>query len=283
MRNRRLIFLLLATVLCVLILPPLLSYIKSAAPSDFYSHIYFIPIVSGYMIFRERKALFAGAMSAHWLGIVLMIGGGFGLLMSRLIRVNPDVVLPIFTLAGLSLFLGAYLVLFGKTDTPRSLFPLLFLVFLVPIPSPILNTVVHALVVGSTFMTQVLFRVLSVPFVPHGAVIDLPGFSIEVAQECSGIRSSLALLITTVLAGHLFLRRGKTQLLLALFVVPVAMLKNAIRIVTLSLLGGFVDMRILKGGFLHRSGGFVFFGIGLFVMGLILLIIRGLDDGKQSY
>ena len=158
---------------------------------------------------------------------------------------------------------------------------MLFLLALVPVPASILNAVVHALVVGSTFMTQVLFRALSVPFVAHGAVIDLPGFSIKVAEECSGIRSSLALLITTLLAGHLFLEKGKTQLFLALFVVPIAMLKNAIRIVTLSLLGGFIDMKILDGGYLHRSGGFIFFGIGLFIMGLILLILKGLD-GKHK-
>jgi len=203
--------------------------------------------VSGYLIIKERNDLFAGGISAHWLGIVLIMGGALGHLVGRSLG-RLDAGRSLFTLAGVAFFIGAYLILFGKTDRPRSLFPLLFLLALVPVPASILNAVVHALVVGSTFMTQVLFRALSVPFVAHGAVIDLPGFSIKVAEECSGIRSSLALLITTLLAGHLFLEKGKTQLFLALFVVPIAMLKNAIRIVTLSLLGGFIDMKILDGG-----------------------------------
>jgi len=265
-----------------MVLPPLISFVRSTSLSDFYSHIPFIPFVCGYLIFRERKELFAGTMSPHGFGIVLMAAGSFGLLAGRSIGGSADAGLSVFALSGIAFLTGAYLVLFSRTDKRGSLFPLLFLLFLVPIPASILNTVVHALVVGSTFMTQTLFRALSVPFVAKGAVIDLPGFSIEIAQECSGIRSSLALLITTVMAGHLFLRKGKSQLLLAIFVVPVAMLKNAIRIVTLSLLAGFIDMRILKGGYLHRSGGFVFFGIGLFVMGLILLILKGQESDRDS-
>lgn len=282
MHKNRTIFFLILAVLSVLVLPPLLSFVKHARPVDFYSHIPFILLVGGYLLFKERKELFAGAISAHGVGIGLMLFGAIGLLAGRSLGIDRDIGISLITLAGLVFCIGAYLVLFGRSGKRPGLFPLLFLFFIVPIPASILNTAVQSLVLGSTYMTQVLFRALSMPFAPDGAIIHLPGFSIEVAQECSGIRSSLALLITTVLAGHLFLRKRWTKSLLALFVVPVAIFKNAVRIVTLCLLAGFVDMRFLKGGFLHRSGGFVFFGIGLLAMGLILLILIGLEDGRKG-
>ncbi|MBE3135930.1 MAG: archaeosortase/exosortase family protein, partial [Thermoplasmata archaeon] len=69
-----------------------------------------------------------------------------------------------------------------------------------------------------------------------------------------GIRSSVALLITAVIADHLFLKKFNKQILLALAVFPVAVFKNGVRIITLYLLSYFVDMKIIEGGFLHKSG-----------------------------
>jgi exosortase/archaeosortase family protein len=74
------------------------------------------------------------------------------------------------------------------------------------------------------------------------------------------------------------LKRFWTKVLLLSFVVPVAVFKNAVRIVTLTLLSGFIDMKIIRGGFLHKSGGFVFFGLGLFVMGIFLFIFKEMES-----
>ncbi|MEO0250273.1 MAG: archaeosortase/exosortase family protein, partial [candidate division WOR-3 bacterium] len=107
-----------------------------------------------------------------------------------------------------------------------------------------------------------------------GSLFQLPGFDIVVAQECSGIRSSLALLVTSVLAAQLLLDRRWKKIILALAVFPVTVLKNAIRIVTLYFLSYFVDIGFIEGGFLHRSGGFIFFGIGLVIIAMILWLLK---------
>ena len=164
--------------------------------------------------------------------------------------------------------------LFGKGTDRRAFFPFAFLLLAVPVPMAVLEKVIAALVAGSTSMTRVFFQAFGVPFFQERAVFYLPGFSIEVARECSGIRSSLALLVTTILAGHIFLRRFRGQALLAVAVFPVAILKNAVRILTLYLLSYFVDIGIIQGGFLHRFGGFIFFGMGMAVLGLFLWFLR---------
>jgi exosortase len=257
-----------------LALPPLVDLLRTRWLSEYYSHIILIPLVSAYVIFRRRGEIFRGTASAHPWGIAA-VAAAVGLYAAgRLLGGELDVRASLTTLGALLFWYGSYLLLYGKGGSRRAFFPLAFLLFAVPIPALIIEKIIAVLVVGSAYMTRLLFVVFRVPFVQDGPVFRLPGFAIEVAQECSGIRSSLALLITTVLAGHIFLRKFGNKALLALAVLPVAVFKNAIRIVTLYLLSYFVDIRIIAGGFLHRSGGFIFFGLGLFVLGSILWLLK---------
>jgi exosortase/archaeosortase family protein len=98
--------------------------------------------------------------------------------------------------------------------------------------------------------------------------------SIEVAKECSGIRSSLGLFITAILGGYLFLRTGWKNVILALFVFPITVFKNGIRIVTLSALAIHVDEKFITQSFLHRSGGFLFYIPALLLLGIVLWRLR---------
>jgi exosortase len=274
MRKKDWLFVLFTAVTLALALPPLVDLLRTRWLSEYYSHIYLIPIVSAYLMFRRRKEMFRGTASAHPWG-VLAAAAGVGLYVAgRFLGGELDVRASLTTLGALLFWCGSYLVLYGKSGSRRAFFPFAFLLFAVPIPALIIEKIIAVLVVGSASMTHLLFAVLGVPFVHEGPVFHLPGFSIKVAQECSGIRSSLALLITTVLAGQIFLKRFWRQAVLAVAVLPVALFKNAIRIVTLYVLSYFVDMRIIMGGFLHRSGGFIFFGLGLFVLGSILWLLR---------
>jgi exosortase len=255
-------------------LPSLLNLLRDTKTSEYYSHIPLIPVVSAYLIIRRRKEIFRGVASFHAVGILMMAAGAALYLAGRSWRASLGDHAAMITSAALIFWWGTYLVLYGKNRGQRNLFPLAFLVFAVPIPAFLIEKIIGLLVVGSTYLTRLLFEAFGVPFVQKGPIFYLPGFYIEVAKECSGIRSSLALFITTVLASHLFLRKFWKQTLVAVAVFPVALLKNAIRIVTLYLLSYFVDIRIIEGGFLHKSGGFIFFGMGLFVLGFLFWLLR---------
>jgi exosortase/archaeosortase family protein len=103
---------------------------------------------------------------------------------------------------------------------------------------------------------------------------------IEVAKECSGIRSSLSLIITALLAGHFFLRTGWSRALLVLAIVPITILKNGFRIAMLSILGVYVDERIL-GSDLHRKGGILFFIMALVLVWGVIALLRK-SEGKPE-
>src|SRR5207244_11592806 len=109
----------------------------------------------------------------------------------------------------------------------------------------------------------------------------LPGVTIEVAKECSGIRSSLALLVTSLLAGHLFLRSGWRKSVLVLAILPLLVVKNGIRIVTLSLLSIYVDPGFLTGS-LHHEGGIIFFLLALILLAPVLWFLQRLKRTRSE-
>ncbi len=169
----------------------------------------------------------------------------------------------------LLLLWGIFILVYGIETARKAVFPLGFLIFLIPIPSMVLERFIEKLLWGSTVVTNWLFALTGVPFMSEGPVFTLPGLQIEIAEVCSGIRSTIALVITGVLASRLFLTTwwSRTLLIVALF--PLAVVKNGVRIVSLSLLTIYVDEGFMTGG-LHRKGGIFFFMLTLVLMGLYM-------------
>ena len=255
---------------------PLLRLVETGRPADYYTHIPLVPVVCAFVFFRRWPRLPKEDKKSPLLGGILLVLAAVLFLLdwSR----SPGLVTHVEfrTAASILLLWGSFLALYGKRAFGKALFPLLFLTFLVPLPLTWMDRIVSALVVTSVGFTHMLFQVLRVPFVQEGAVFLLPGSDIEVAQACSGIRSSLALLITGILSAQIFLKGPLRKMLLVMSVFPVAVLKNGVRILTLYLLSYFIDMKIIERGFLHRSGGFLFFGLGLIILANILWFLGGL-------
>jgi exosortase len=149
---------------------------------------------------------------------------------------------------------------------------------MVPLPDRVLGWVVHLLQQGSTEVTYLLFNMVGVPVLRQGYVLSVPTVTIQVAAECSGIRSSIALFITCLLAAQLYLRTPWKIGLFLLLVFPLALIKNGVRIVTLTLLSVYVDPSFLHGN-LHRDGGFVFFVLALLLLFPVFVFL----ERSESY
>ena len=104
-------------------------------------------------------------------------------------------------------------------------------------------------------------------------MVSIPGLDIEVAQECSSIRSSLMLVVTTLVLAHLFLRSWWRKALLIAIVIPLSVAKNGFRIFTIGELGTRVDPSFLTGR-LHHHGGIIFFGLSVLATGGVLWALR---------
>ena len=239
------------------------------------SHILLIPFVSIYLLWTERSRIFQVVRASPVSGSTLVLAAiAFYLFVASHSSVqDPEQFLPGASLAIVSLWLGGFLLCYGVTAWRRASFSLLFLLLMVPLPPALLERCIYSLQQGSTEIAYLLFKAVGVPVLRQGFILAVPGVAIEVARECSGIRSSVALFITCLLAAHLFLRTKWRMLVFVLLAFPLAIIKNGIRITTLTLLSVYVDPGFLTGR-LHHEGGFVFFLLGLAILFPVLLWLQ---------
>ncbi len=272
---RHMSFIILTLISIGMIYNPMRDFLSNRAPSDYYSHILLIPLISACLIFFKRKEIFSNADCCLKAGLISLLGLILFLWVRRLSgSISQNDYTSLVTFSALLLWVGGFAFFYGFDAFRAGFFPFLFLIFMIPIPTEIMERTIYALQLGSAEVTYVLFSVAGIPVMREGFVFNLPSVSIEVAKQCSGIRSTLAMIITCVLASHLFLRGTWQKLLLILCVFPVMVIKNGIRIVTLTLLAIYADMGFLTGGFLHKSGGFVFFIPALLLIGGIIWALR---------
>ena len=254
---------------------PLSMLVRFVLQREEYSHILLVPAVSVFLLFRDRRRIFSDVQTCWRLGLgVLLTGVLFGWLGYKY-AVSPSdndrLFTAIFSLV--VIWIGGFILCYGLRVVHAGLFPVLFLFMAVPLPDLLLNAVVFWLQSGSAELSDALFKLAGVPFFRTDFLFALPGVTIEIAKECSGIRSSLALLITSLLAGYVCLQSAWTRMILILVTFPLLIVKNGIRIVTLSTLAIYADPSFLTGK-LHSQGGFVFFLLALAILAPVLWFLQ---------
>ena len=250
---------------------------------DSNSYVILIPVVALFLPFFERRSIFATT------GTSAGLGGGLALAGLILYWVASRGSLPEegswhFSLEILSVILvwaGGFLLCYGTLAFRAGAFSLLFLLLMIPLSDVVLDWVIHTLQEGSTDIAYLAFQAVGIPVSRHGFLLSVPGVTIEVAKECSSIRSSVALFITCLLAAHLYIRTGWKMFLLVLLSLPLSIIKNGIRISTLTLLSIYVDPGFLRGN-LHHEGGFVFFILALLIISPVFLWLERSDRPRRS-
>jgi exosortase len=254
---------------------PLLDTLALALRSDQYTHLLLIVPISAALMFAERAALKAGfepavGFGSALLGIAILIGG-----YSRWIAGwQSDTKLSVSILAVVIWWIGSFVLCFGLRLARMFLFPLGFLFWLVPIPASALDKIVAIWQQGSAISASLLFSALGIPVTQDGIMLSIPGLTLEVAQECSSLRSSLMLVVTSMVLAHLFLRSFWRKAAVVLVAIPLSIAKNGVRIFTISMLGTRVDPGFLHGT-LHHKGGVLFFLLALFTVLLLIWLLNG--------
>jgi len=193
-----------------------------------------------------------------------------------------DVQLSIKMVALVLSWIGAFVLCFGSQASRQVLFPLCFLFGLVPVPQLLLNQIIALLQTGSAWSAYVLFALFGVPVTRDGVLLTIPGLTLQVAHECSSIRSSSMLLVTTMVLAQLLLRSPWRKALVIGLAVPLSVAKNGLRVFTIAMLSTHVDRGYLTGRF-HHQGGIVFFAIALIVIfGVLWILRRGEDSPPVS-
>jgi len=245
----------------------LLAWFRFGFSSSLYSYTLLIPFITLYLL-QDKELRCSGGHPRAWgrrglvsAGVLFAVFAlpGFG-------RSDPSGELNRIRLALMIVALAGGLALYwGVSGWRVRMFPVLFLFVMIPL-SPETESVFNELLQrASGWLAYHLIRFTGTPVVKDGPFLILPDLFLEVAEECSGIRSTLVLLITSALMAYLFLRRAATRTAFVLAVLPLGILRNAFRILVISWLTLYVDAGVIHGP-LHRRGGPLFFGLSLAIL-----------------
>ena len=259
------------------------ALIRYSLRNDSSSHIILIPFIALFLIYMERQRIFSITRMSIGPGVGLAFAGSVLFVLANRSSFPRDgnSQISLQTLAVLLVWAGGFLLCYGFLAFRAAAFPLLFLLLMVPLPDVILERATYALQAGSTEITYLIFQIVGTPVSRHGFLLSVPGVTIEVAKECSSIRSSIALFITCLLAAHLYLRTGWKKFVVVVLALLLSVVKNGIRIATLTLLSLYVNPGFLNGR-LHQQGGFLFFLLALLILLPVFLRMEKSDKARIS-
>ncbi len=261
---------------------PLAGWVRLALASELNSHVILIPLASAYLVWIQRRGLVLSYTSSAALAAIpvalgfLLLGVG-PLGQAQGWALTAVDVLAFRIAAFWCLLVGGGLFLLGAPFMRQIAFAAGFLAFMVPVPTFLENAMEIFLQRASAEASELLFWMTATTYFRDGQTFRLPGVVIRVAQECSGVRSSYALFITSIMAGYLFLRSPWRRAVLAFCVIPLGILRNGFRIWTLATLAWRWDPKVLDSA-LHHRGGPIFFALSLVPFFLLLWWLRKGDS-----
>jgi exosortase C (VPDSG-CTERM-specific) len=277
-RTRTTWFLGFALLLIGVFAEPLYALAVHAAHSELHSHILLVPLISAYLIYIRRELLPKDFGSAPFVAALFLVVGGAAALAALPLtsfgrELSHNDYLSLMTFSFICLLGAGGFLFLGRHWMAAMAFPFFFLIFMIPLPDRLVDSLETASKLASAEAASFFFNISGTPVLRDGTVFQLPGITIRVAQECSGIRSSYVLIITSLLAGHLFLTRTWSRILLVSFVIPLGIIRNGFRIWVISTLCIHIGPQMIH-SIIHRRGGPLFFTLSLGPLFLVLWWLR---------
>lgn len=244
------------------------------------SHGYLILPISLFLVWQNRERLTQYEPEGEKLGLVLILSG--------LSLYFVGVIAEISTLSNISLLFnvfGILLSILGRKITRVLIFPVIFLVFMIPVPDVIYVSLTAPLKLFVSAVSSNIMQLLGIPVMREGNIFYLANISFEVVEACSGLRSLISYLVLSTLLAY-FLppnTMGKKVLLVAI-TLPTALLVNILRIVITGFLSNRWGKKMAE-GFFHESSGIMLFFIGASMLfGIFFLMggFRGSDKGLMN-
>ncbi len=241
-----------------------------------FSHGFFVPLFSAYILWQGRRRLAAIPVAPSWLGLLVMAGGLVTLVVGVL---GAELFLSRSSL--LLLLAGLVIMFLGWRWFRAVLFPWAFLFLMVPIPKIIFNQITLPLQFLASRLAGSLLAVLGVPVLREGNIIHLPVMDLEVVEACSGIRSLVSLVALAVIYGYFLESRIWRRIVLVVAALPIALAANGLRIMGTGLLGQYWSADKAE-GFFHMFAGWVIFLLSLGMLFLLHYVLGWVGSWRAT-
>jgi exosortase len=230
-------------------------------------HGFFVPLVAGYVVWQRKEDLAATPIKTNNWGLALVIFGG---LMALVATLGAE----LFT-ARLSFVIaltGSVLYLCGTKWLKILSFPLLLLLFMIPIPAIIYSALTLRLQMLASQLGEVLISAMGIPVLREGNTLKLPGQTLDIVDACSGIRSLLSLLFLSLVYSYFTDKKIWMRWALLLATIPIAIGANGIRVAITGFLSQ-INPEYATGAY-HETEGYIVFIVAL---GALILTHRLLN------
>jgi len=225
--------------------------------NDNFSHGFFIPLISGFMIYTLRKPLHDIPFKPFNSGLLLLL---LGLCQLIIARIGSEFFLDrtslILVLLGLSLFL------FGIEWTKKVKIPIFYLIFMIPLPEIIWNRIAFPMQLFASYWAEIAIQFLGIPIFRQGNVLHLSNTTLEVVDACSGLRSLVTMFALSALVTWFMNASIIRKWILFFAAIPIAVLANIIRLTVTAMLASQYGENMAQ-GFLHDFSGLLIFAFGL--------------------
>jgi exosortase C (VPDSG-CTERM-specific) len=284
--RRKIVAVTCAALLLIAFAPVLRDLTVHALGSDLHSHVVLIPFISAYLIYIQRARLPKRVAPTPALGMVAAVVGLISLAVALLTNTKVEPWSRNDHLAGMTFaflcFVLAWLFFFvGRRWVASTMFPVAFLIFMVPLPDAAVSTLEMASMYASAEAADWFFSLSGTPFFREGLTFLLPNIALRVAEECSGIRSSWVLFITSLLASYLFLQSPWRRVFIVFLVIPLGILRNGFRILVIGLLCVHIGPEMIH-SLIHRRGGPLFFVLSLAPLFALLWWLRARERKEEQ-
>jgi exosortase len=254
---------LLGVFLGSLYIPVFTNLVRQWSDDPNYSHGFFVPLFSAWVVWKRRKQLGNLSPAPNWLGL-LILSGSMGMLALGVFGAENFLSRAsfVFALAGLIIHFR------GWNFFRVILFPWAALFLMIPLPVIVFNQIALPLQLLASRIGSSLLSLSGIPVVREGNVIYLPSLSLDVAEACSGLRSLMTLITAAVFYGNFYESKIGRRSLIVLSSIPIAIVANGMRIMACGLIGEYWSPE-KAGGFLHTFSGVVIFAISLVLLMLL--------------
>lgn len=245
--------------LLLLVIPSLINLIEQSWSTEAGVHGPIVLATGIWLIWRRREEM-AGVAQP----------GSTGLMLALMI-----VALPAYAFARAFDFLSVEIAAldliliaacygyFGAEVTRRLWFPIVYLSFLIPLPLWFIDSITAPLKTFVSWSSSELLASAGYPIIRQGVTLHIAQYQLLVEDACAGLNSLISLTVISLFYIYLLHNASwRYSLLLMLWILPLALLANMVRIILLVLLTYHVSNEAAQ-GFLHSTAGLMMFTVAL--------------------
>lgn len=254
----------------------LMELVRRWTVQEEYSYGFFVPLVSGWLIWARRDLLLAGMARPAWTGTGLIV---VAMLMHFIGQFSAILIFSqlafIVTLMGITLSIGGFSLL------GAAFVPVAFLAFAIPLPYFIDASLSLQLQLISSRLGVAFIELFHIPVYLAGNVIDLGTYKLQVVDACSGLRYLFPLLCLSFLAAYLFQAPIWQRAVVLLSSIPITIGMNGLRI---GIIGVTVDRwgPQMAEGALHFFEGWIIFAASALLLSAELSFLARISGKRLS-